>query len=105
MNQDKTKQAQLGEALRARFMVAELLEKMDERLVELGYREPESDHQRLDALDQAADLIAARPPEAWDGWVTYLLKALDKRATTDDFHRVLEALQADIASRLVEGQW
>ena len=57
------------------------------------------------ALDKAADLIATRPPEAWDGWVAYLLEALDNKATVDDFHRVLEVLQADIAMRLVEGKW
>ena len=56
-------------------------------------------------LDEAAGLIAARPPEAWDGWITYLLEALDNRATVDDFHRVLEVLQANIAMRLVDGEW
>ena len=67
--------------------------------------EQEQQARIVQALDKAADLIATRPPEAWDGWVTYLLEALDNKATVDDFHRVLEVLQADIAMRLVEGEW
>jgi len=67
--------------------------------------EQEQQARIVQALDKAADLIATRPPEAWDGWITYLLEALDNKATVDDFHRVLEVLQADIAMRLVEGEW
>jgi hypothetical protein len=63
------------------------------------------DEARVEALEQAAGLIAERPPEAWDGWIVQLLKELDQRTSTEDFHRVLEALQADIASRLVQGHW
>jgi hypothetical protein len=65
----------------------------------------EQQAQIAEALDRAADLIATRPPEAWDGWITYLLEALDNEATVDDFHRVLEVLQANIAMRLVDGEW
>jgi hypothetical protein len=58
------------------------------------------------AVQQAAEVIAIRPPHEWAGWVIYLVIILQEKQPLDDVTREnIEAVKADVESRLKEGHW
>lgn len=72
---NEERQVRIGELLRLRILVADLLKTIDQRLEALGHVESVSPSTGVKrALDEAASMIATQGADRWAGWVTYLWK-------------------------------
>jgi hypothetical protein len=58
-----------------------------------------------EALDEAAQVMAAAPPEQWPGWMRYFLEALEAQADVPAYRAMIEALREDLTIRLEVGRW
>ena len=87
---DEERQARIGELLRSRALVIDLLEATNTRLRALGYEEPTSLLDVKLALERAAVRIAGEKTGAQARWITYLLEGLNSDANAADFQAFLE---------------
>ena len=57
------------------------------------------------AMAQAATELTDMPAYAWRTWIVYMLRCLEKGSRPDEYRQALQALQAEIAARLLVGRW
>ena len=57
------------------------------------------------SIDETTRAIAEQGPDAWAGWMVYILEKLDGEATPAEFDKVLFALQDALTTRMDQGEW
>jgi hypothetical protein len=54
---------------------------------------------------QAKVMLADMPPRAWRRWIIDMLDCLENETDPYEYRQALQALEVDIAARLLMGQW